>query len=482
MSKILVLGTGPLYSPDATQFCGQSLRTWHLTKPLRDAGHVVELVVIPTEGFVPDFEEEAQSRRFETFNYTFLRSHAPDAVLPYLEKAMGEKTYDALLGINPYSGYLLSQLPTTLPLWVDLMGHPMGEAQSKCRAHSDDQYLAHYWSRQRVILRRGDRFSASSHKQMYATLGELSTLGRLNQHTCATPFATMIPVTADEMFLNMDLQFAEKQFRGPVFPEDAFAVLWTGGYNTWTDIKALAAALSLAMEQNPRLRFISTGGIIPGHDEITYPSFLEEMRRTGFLDRCHFLGWIEGEKLPHLYAECDLGLNLDALNYETLFGGRNRLTNLMAAGVPILTTLGTELSEIVAENRLGYTARIGKVQDYADLMHRAFKNPLERRQLASRARNYCRENFAPEAVTRALLKWAAEPQRAGDNEEKLRLNPNLVNPRDMALSSLEEEVMFLELDGRGQLERLQQELAELRGSRFVKMRDKFHSLKKAVKE
>jgi glycosyltransferase involved in cell wall biosynthesis len=275
----------------------------------------------------------------------------------------------------------------------------------------------------------------------------------------------------------MDLQFAEKQFRGPVFPEDAFAVLWTGGYNTWTDIKTLAAALSLAMEQIPRMRFISTGGAIPGHDEISYPAFIEEMQRTGFADRCHFLGWIEGQQLPNLYAECDLGLNLDGLNYETLFGGRIRLTNMMAAGVPVLTTLGTELSEVILESRLGYTVKVGKVQEFADAIHRAFRNPLERRQLAQRAKAYARENFTPEATTRGLTKWAAEPKSSPDNLEKLTVNPRADRPSDIALNSLEQEALFVDSGGLSEVERLKSELAQLKGSGFFKLREKYHALK-----
>ena len=53
----------------------------------------------------------------------------------------------------------------------------------------------------------------------------------------------------------------------------------------------------------------------------TYPEFVGLMKRSGFDDRCHFLGWVEGGDIPQLYAECDLGLNIDGLNYETLLGG-----------------------------------------------------------------------------------------------------------------------------------------------------------------
>src|SRR5690606_18542702 len=129
------------------------------------------------------------------------------------------------------------------------------------------ELLAHFWSRQRTVLRRADKISVSGHKQMYAVIGELGALGRLGYRNAAHNFCSYVPIAADPMFLDIDLPVTDKVFRGSLFPDDAFAVLWTGGYNTWTDIKALAAALTLAMEQVPRLRFVSTGGAIPGHNE-----------------------------------------------------------------------------------------------------------------------------------------------------------------------------------------------------------------------
>src|SRR5690606_12989623 len=151
--------------------------------------------------------------------------------------------------------------------------------------------------------------------------------------------------------------------------------------------------------------------------------FMDLMKRSGFDDRCHFLGWVEGGELPQLYAECDLGLNIDGRNYETLLGGRNRLVNMMAAGLPILTTVGTEFSEIVADNRLGYTVRIGNVQEYADAMIRGSKISPERRQLGNRARTYIKEHFTPAAVSKPLLRWAENPEHAPDIRAKIEAHP-----------------------------------------------------------
>lgn len=484
MSKILVVGTGPLYSPEVKVFCGQSLRTWHLTDALRKAGHNVELIVIQTDGHEPPDHVSGQiaQARYETFNYGIMHTWDPDAVLTVLQQLVDESEYDGIVAINVNAAAIVTRLRTAVPMWCDLMGHMMGEAQAKCGVEDSDDLLLHFWQRQRRVLRRADKISVSAHKQMYAVLGELGSVGRLGYKTAAHAFCSVMPIAADPMFLDMEIPVAQKKFRGDLFPDDTFAVLWTGGYNTWTDIETLAGALTLAMEQVPRMRFISTGGAIPGHNEGTYPAFQEMMRRSGFEDRCHFLGWIPGEDVAPLYAESDLGLNIDGLNYETLLGGRNRLVNMMATGLPVLTTLGTELSEIIADNRLGYVVRIGKVQEFADSLVRASKISPERRQLGQRGRSYVKEHFSPAVVAKPLIKWAAAPKLAPDNAAKLKHAEGKVCLSDMPTNSLDSEALALEQGIVQENEQLQQrvqelesELLQLRGSRFFKMRDKFRS-------
>lgn len=474
MSKILVVGTGPLFTPEVKLFNGQALRTWHFTSPLRDAGHNVALYVYPCEGTPEAAAADgtiAQARR-GTFNYSIIKPTDPLMAVRMLQEVHDAGEYDCIVAVNNNAAALACKLNSRLPLWADLNGYIMGEAQTKCLTDGSDAMLKHFWVRERIALRRADRFSTVSYKQMYATLGELGAIGRLNMHNATHPFATVVPNAAYEDFLDPACYPTENYFRGHVFPDSAFAVLWTGGFNTWTDVKSLAASLSLAMEQHNRIHFVSTGGAIPGHDEVTYQTFVSEMEKTGYADRCHLLGWVEAAYLFALYKECDLGVNVDSLNYETMFGARNRLTNLMAAGLPILTTLGTEITEIIAENNLGYVVKIGKVQEFSDAIVRAAKTPQERKRFATWARAYCKAHFTYETTTHALLKWANEPTLAPDNAEKARLYPGSIPLQEIALNPLEEEA--LEND-RHDLRDLVRSKHELEG---LKRRRSYRAIKK----
>ncbi|MBX7245190.1 MAG: glycosyltransferase [Candidatus Sumerlaeaceae bacterium] len=477
MSTILAIGTGPIFEPDVKVFNGQALRTWHIIRALAANGRSVDALILPVEGSQPDQPGGPFYLPGNRDGVDFQKVNSVDRTEMAVEfqKLVDSGIYNAMVAINLNAAAVVCQLETRLPMWVDLCGYTMGEAQAKCGVYQDDSYLRHFWARERLALRRGDRFSCVSFKQMYANLAELAVLGRLSQFNFSHPFCTVIPIAASEEFLNPANYPNERRYRGKLFPTDAFVIIWSGGFNTWTDARSLAGALSLAMEQEPRIHFVATGGAIPGHDEITYETFKSEMLKTGYLDRCHLLDWVEAQEIFALYREGDLGINIDSLNYETVFGARNRLTNMMAAGLPVLTTLGTEISEIIDENKLGYVVRIGRVNDYADALIRAAKNPAERRAFATRARKFVAENFSYEATTRSLIAWADNPQIAPDNVEKLRKFPDLKRFQDVALNSLEEDALLAEqtthsevANLRAELERVEAELAGIRSNPLYK--------------
>jgi glycosyltransferase involved in cell wall biosynthesis len=448
LTKILIIGTGPLFGPDVTFFSGQAHRTWHLTRVLADAGHEVDLLVLQVEG---DAKKDPAQPSLVPAEREGIAYHTVNAVTPWelrdiLVQRTREVEPDAIVAVNVNAAYLACQLPTWAPVWADLYGHLMGEAQAKCLREGADRLLAHFWNRERIILRRADRFSTVSYRQKYATLGELGAVGRFNRFTAQYPFISVIPAAASEEYLALSREGSSGVFRGKLFPADAFALLWSGGFNTWTDPAGLAAALSLAMEEESAIQLVVTGGAIRGHDEQTFTEFQQKMEQAGFANRCHYLGWIEGRDMLALHRECDLGLCFDSLLYESVFGARTRLTNMMAAGLPVLTTVCTEITEVIEEAGLGYTVPVGDVHGYANAIVRACRHPDERRTLARKARAYVGKHFSLKATAEDLLAWAEEPRLAPDNEEKHRLFPGQASPRTVALHPQEEEAMLVELN------------------------------------
>ncbi|HQP97534.1 MAG TPA: glycosyltransferase, partial [bacterium] len=173
-------------------------------------------------------------------------------------------------------------------------------------------------------------------------------------------------------------------------------------------------AVESAMREDSRIRFLSTGGAIDGHDEATYPEFQRMVDASPFRDRFDLRGWVPSEDLPGIQEQVDLFINVDRFCYETLIGARNRITEMMVRGVPILSTLGTEISRILQENACGLVVPIGDCEALSQRILCAADHPGDLEEMSQRARRLFEEKFTYEATARPLIEWAKTPVRAGD--------------------------------------------------------------------
>ncbi|NIN66592.1 MAG: glycosyltransferase, partial [Anaerolineae bacterium] len=74
------------------------------------------------------------------------------------------------------------------------------------------------------------------------------------------------------------------------------------------------------------------------------------------------LGWQPWSRIDAYYRESDVGINIDAYHYETVYGTRTRLLEMMGAGLPVVTSLGSELSYHLMDREAALTFEIGDWQ------------------------------------------------------------------------------------------------------------------------
>lgn len=440
MSKLLVTGLGPLLEKESRNMGGQCLRTWIFVQALLGAGHTVRLVTLPStdDPHDPHRKKTALVRhQYEGFQYQGFTNWNEAFIHKTLSQVMRSLNPDAVVAINNLPASIIARMPSRLPFWADLNGYQVAESQGKAAKGGDANVLVEAWRREARIARRADKFSAVSRPQLHALLGELAWVGRLNQHTFHYHFAHRIPNPVHPFFISPAEPAEEPVVRGKEAPKDAFLILWTGGYNYWTDPDFLFQCVDAMLAQNPKARYVSTGGPITGYNETSYARFLEKVEASPHRDRYHLLGWIPGEDLRRLYAEVDLGLCIDSANLETLFGARNRITNLLAAGVPVLTTSGTEVSHILALEKCAYVCPPGKMESITQAAARAAADEKERRAIAQKGRDFALRAWSAEAVLGALLAWCEEPALAPDNAQKLEAKPNLRDLRKSCTNPVE---------------------------------------------
>ena len=415
-----MFGYGPL-PVEGLRLSGPTVRTWHFLQALRAAGHEVCLIADRIHGAYPDDLPDLLTRDYDGWRYHSLseaRWHHPETLRPLVKAAQA----DCAIAVNTPACMIAAEAVGDLPLWGDLNGSIMAEAQMKALVYGDDGYLGHFWQQERRALDRVDKFSTVSERQQWALIGELGLWGRLNQWTSGYEFAVTIPNAVETAPFPPPTRHV---IRGLLAADDAFVILYSGGYNTWADVDTLFGALEQVMAERPEIVFVSTGGRIEGHDDLTYVRFQTMIASSRFRQRFHLCGWVPTDLLPAYYLESNIGVSTDRFSYEAQLGSRNRILDWMRAGLPSVSSSLTELSAQIVTAGAGLTYRPGSVTDLADCLRRCAADRQATAHMGERACALLAERFTFSVTATPLIEWVARPSHAPDYGHDV---PRLVNP------------------------------------------------------
>jgi glycosyltransferase involved in cell wall biosynthesis len=427
VSRILVAGLCPLPFENTLRSYGPGIRTWQFAWSLARAGHDVRVLAMMTPGAYGD-ERPAPSEKRDGVLVERLTDVA------FLEpatirRAIREFQPRALVGASLYGSAALARAGPRLPFWADQFGSAMAEAQALAAVEGRNWPVAHAWGLLAPVLRSADRLSVVSEPQRRAAIGEMGVVGRLTAETCGYELVSVLPCahvppeeapprTGDHVCV----------VRGRLVPDEAFVVLWSGGFNVWSDVATLVGGVEAAMSRNSRLHLVSTGGAIPGLDTGTYARFEALVARSPHRERFHLEGWVRAERVASYAAEANVGVLAERSTYEGLLGSRNRIVQWMGAGLPVVCSRVGEIGDLLGERELGLTFPAGDAGALAGRLLWAAENADDLRAMAARAREHAVAELGFEATTRPLTAWAADPRPAPDAGSRSRVR----GPRDHA--------------------------------------------------
>ena len=407
MSRILVLGYElPSMAEGAVE--ARSYRTWQFVEPLLATEHEICLIASQRKNQfdVPhNLSSSLTYHRLNLMEFNWLNrvNAITDAFKP-----------DAALAIMLNNGLRATRLARKQPLWIDLYGDRVSEGQVSSHVRKSNRGMKILSEYLNIILRNADAYSTCSTPQKFALVGQLSMASRLNRHSMGYDFVhAVLPGVPSKQADTKDTL----KIRGGMVHEDAFVVLWCGGYNVWTDVDTLFQALSDAMEKDPHIHYVSAGAGVRMAENNSYERFQEMIANSSHRDRFHMLGWQPSSVVPGLYGQADVGVNLDAFHYETLLGTRTRLVEMMHYGLPVLTTLGCELSHIVQDKGLGLTFKIGDAATFSSQILAMAEDTSLQKRLAKQAYLYTNEHLSFKRTTESFLEWVREPKFAPDRVE-----------------------------------------------------------------
>jgi len=168
------------------------------------------------------------------------------------------------------------------------------------------------------------------------------------------------------------------------------------------------------MKERPNLHFLSIGDAANVPNNKTYDRFLNMIEQSAYRERFRMMGWVPASQVPDYYHLSDVGINVDLNCYETELGTRTRIVEMICHGLPVITTLGCELSGTIEEHRLGMAFPIGDASAFRDCLVAMSQSADLRREFAERARDYARGHLAFGVTTAPLRAWGRSPWHAPD--------------------------------------------------------------------
>ena len=442
MGQLLIIAYPPPPLTDHSKIEAAHYRAWQFILPILDAGHKVHLCTPPSnfrstvDGSIPgDWRENLtwSTIPFHTLNWVSKLQRIHDSLNP-----------DCIIAINFDCCLYATKLKTQKPIWMDIYGDYLTIMQSSCNSVGSNRGMNTSINHMKEVLKKGDIFSVCSGPQSHALVGELAMAGRLIRQTFGYEFTRVILPGSPPVSLDSD----QTDVFDPVsleFRPDDFQVLWCGGYNTWTDIDTLFRGLEWAMQQEPRVQFISLGASTYNSTENNYQKFLDLIKTSPHNQRYHMLGWQSWDELGKYYRLSKVGLNIDALHYETRLGTRTRLVEMIAAGLPVISSVGTELSCLLHQNGAALTFEIGDWRTLGEEIISLVNNPEKRDEMKNRAIDSALNQFSFSHTTTPLLEWISDPHRAPD---KVGIEPG-------------EKLKNIEFAGRAMLRRIMWGIAGL---------------------
>jgi len=428
--SVIIFGNGPLPFEQNFPVMGPGARTWQILRTvaagLTKFGSTEPIVVIGLEdesisrknnpGTIP-FQIQVNGDIIEcsyiplTYN-GFLTSASNDEIV--LQSQIDIKAVIGTGSSLPYSVASRFAKRHSAPVWIDVFGDPLCETQSQQETIGDAEsadatQFVHIWKLLTDGLLAGDRFSALSERQRFAMLGQLGCCGRLNQFTADENLVSTIPYSV----------FAEDLTPLPAGnPDEDFTVLWSGSFNTWMDVPTLTKGLCDALRNDPQLKLFVVGGSIPGYNDVSYEQFITGIKSAGVEGAVTLMNWQPYSALPSLYKRCNLGISIDQYGYEAELGSRTRLVNFLAAGLPVASTVVTELTGDLVKAGLLLPFEVGDAESLTETLLTASQMRDVLRQKARLGREHVLANYNGYETGQKLSCWVANAKFSGDHTAK----------------------------------------------------------------
>jgi len=383
----------------ASEMAGPAIRVWNFAKELSE--HMNVILAVPNK---PDLGQQD----FNMVQYKdegSLREIIKDADILLcngmtLSKFRSLKNMGKYLIIDIYDPYNLATL-------AEYSNENMKE---RLEIHKSIQK---YFNEQFYY---GDFFICASDRQRDFWLGMLAALNRVN------PFAYNIDPTMKRMISVVPFGLpsnkpihTEEVLKGKVkgIKRDDFVIIWGGGIYNWFDPLTLVKAMAAVKEKRSDIKLFFMGVKHP-NPEVRALQMVNETvelaKRLGLYDENIFFnfGWVDYGERQNYFLESDAGIITHPEHIETRFSFRTRILDYLWAGLPIISTEGDHLSDLVKIKRLGLVTKEGAAEELAEAILKLAGDSKFHRECVENTRSAAGD-FTWDKVCRPIIDFCRDP-------------------------------------------------------------------------
>ncbi len=290
------------------------------------------------------------------------------------------------------------------------LGQPNFERRNNWRA---------YCLRHRILLLTGRAFIGANEPQCHALLGALAALGRISLEDYRLDPLLGHLVRAVGLGVDAEPPRATVSDVRATLPGACVndkVLIWPGNLWDWFDPETLIRAMAKisATREDIKLYCLGVDRIDQAgpYGQMTMPGrairLAEELRvkdRTVFFE----FGWSPYKQRQNYLLAADIGVNIHSRHVETTFAHRTRILDYLWAGLPVVTTEGGALSDLVERNGLGRTVRFEDVGDCARAILELCDDSAEYERVRTRVVRF-RERMAWPQTVEPLVELIEAPQ------------------------------------------------------------------------
>lgn len=267
---------------------------------------------------------------------------------------------------------------------------------------------------QEVALATGDAFVCASERQRDLWLGALLTLRRVDHALYERDPSLRSLIDVVPFGLDPEPPVAGPALRGvvPGIGAGDTVLLWPGGVWNWFDpLTVIRAVGELSRRrENLRLYFLGLRHPNPEVPEMAMAAEAVALAEDlGLRDRVVFFneGWVPYDERGRYLLDADLAVSAHFDDVETRFSFRTRLVDCLWAGLPLVTTCGDTLGDLIVAAGAGRSVGFGDVEGWVTALDELIDDPAGRKRARDAAESL-RPAYEWPHVLAPLLRLARE--------------------------------------------------------------------------